>query len=60
MQPEWNKVGVLSKFEQLSLQERDLQGGLDIEGKTVFRTILKEIGINTKTWFDSAQDREPL
>jgi len=29
------KVEVLSKFEQVNLQERDLQGGLGVDGRTI-------------------------
>ena len=56
MQPEWKKVGVLSKFKQVTLQERDVQEGLGVEDN--IRMILEEIGINTRKWVDSAQDRD--
>ena len=38
-------VGVLPKFEQVNLQERDLVEGLGVDGRT--------IGINMKYWVGS-------
>ena len=35
MQPEWKKVGVLSKSQQVNLQERNHQGGLGVDGRTI-------------------------
>ena len=40
------KVGVLSKFYQVNLQERDLQESLGVDGRTIIEWILKELG-----WF---------
>ena len=43
-----------SKFYQANLQEREHQGGLGVDGRTMN---LKEININTRYWVDSGQDR---
>ena len=50
---------MLLKFQQVNLQERDLQEGLDGDwGGGNIRTNLKEIYINTENWVDSAQERD--
>ena len=41
MYPEWRKVGVLSKFYQVNLQERDLWGGLGVDGRTILEWTFK-------------------
>ena len=41
MQPEWRKLGVLSKFLQVNLQESDHLGGLGIDGRTILELTLK-------------------
>ena len=44
-------------------KKKDLQRGLGEVGKTVLEMDLNVIGVNTRNWFDSAQDRvigEPL
>ena len=57
MEPEWKKVGVPSKFYQVNLQERPLwRPRRSWEDND--RMDLKEIGINTRNWVDSAQDGE--
>ena len=38
---EWRKVGELSKFKQVNLQERDLWGSLGGDGRTILEWILK-------------------
>ena len=38
----------------VNLQERDLWGGLGVDGRTMD---LEEIGINAGNWVDSTQDR---
>ena len=38
------------------LQEKDLWGGIGIDGRTI-RMDLEEIGINAGNWIDSTQDR---
>ena len=55
MQAEWKKVGVISKFEQTNLRERDL--GKD-ENMIDTRMDFKEIGINTRNWINLDQDRD--
>ena len=35
------KVGVLSKLEQVNLQERDLQACLGVDGRTILEWTLK-------------------
>ena len=52
MQSECRKVEVLSKFQQVNLQEGDLWGWEDN-----IRMDLEEIGINAGNWVDSAQDK---
>ena len=42
---------------EVNLQERDLWGGLGIDGRNIIRIDLEEIGINAENWVDSAQDR---
>ena len=44
---------MLSTFEQVHLQERDLQEGLGVDGRSIL-----EIGIYTRNWVDSAQNRD--
>ena len=34
---EWRKVGVLSKSEQVHLQERGLYGGLGVDGSIILK-----------------------
>ena len=41
MKPERRKVGVLSKFQQVNLQERDLWGGLGVDERTILEWTLK-------------------
>jgi hypothetical protein len=53
----WKKVGVLSKFLQVHLQERPL-GRPRHRWEDNIRMDLKEIGINTRNWVDLAQDRD--
>ena len=55
MQPEWKKVAVLSKFLEISQQERNLQEALDVDD--YIRMDHKEGGANMKNWVDSTQDR---
>ena len=45
------------KILQVNLQERDLRGGLSVDGRTILEWILKRC-INTGNWVDSAQDRD--
>ena len=40
-EPEWKKVGVLSKFSQVHPQERDLRG-LRVDRRTILEWILKK------------------
>ena len=35
------KVGVLSKFEQVNLQGRDISGDLGVDGRTILEWTLK-------------------
>ena len=58
MQPEWKKVGVLSKFEQLHLQERDLLGRPRRRWEGNIRMDPKEMSINMRNGIDLAQDRD--
>ena len=46
------------KILQVNLQERDLQRGLGVDGRTNIRMDLEEIGINEENWIDSAQDMD--
>ena len=48
---------MLSKFEQVNLQERDLWGGLGVRWEDNIRKDLEGIGINMGNWVDLAQDR---
>jgi hypothetical protein len=41
MQPDWKKLGKLSKFEQASLQKTVLWEVLGIDGRTILEYILK-------------------
>ena len=43
-------------FKQVNLQERDLQGGLGGNERTILEWILKDIGISTSHWVYSAED----
>ena len=45
------------KILTVNLQERDLWGGLCVDGEDNIRIDLEEIGINAGNWVDSAQDR---
>ena len=56
MQPEWKKVGVLSTFEQLSYRKETFRKARRGWENNI-TTYLKEIGINTRKWIDSTQDR---
>ena len=51
---------MLSKFQQVNLQERDLQEDLDVRWEDNIRMHHKEIGINMKNWVDLTQDRDYL
>jgi hypothetical protein len=53
MQPEWRKVGVLSKPTG-----KILLGRLCRRWEDNIRIDLKEIGINTRNWVDTVQDRD--
>ena len=44
-----NRKGVLSTFQQENLEERDLRSPV-----VDARTILEEIGVNTRNWIDWA------
>ena len=48
---------MLSEFEQVNRQERDLYGGLGIDGRNG-RMGLEEIGMNAGNSVDSSQDRD--
>ena len=47
MQPEQKKIGVLSKYEKVNLQEGDNYEDLGVN-RTSIRIDLKEIGVNKK------------
>ena len=46
------------KILTVNLQERDLQGGLGVDGRTIIQLTFEDIGINAGNWVDSAQDRD--
>ena len=45
MLPDWKKVGAISKFQKEKLNERDLQEGLGVGGRTI---------LELRNWIDSA------
>ena len=53
MKPQWKKVEVSSKFY---LKETIREAKRRWEDNVIMN--LKEIGINTRNWVDSAQDRD--
>ena len=48
---------MLSKCQQVNLQEKGPLGRPRHRWEDDIRTNLKEIGINMRSWIDSAQDR---
>ena len=57
MYPQWNKVGMLSKLQQVPTGKRPL-GRPRRRWEDSIRMDLKEIGINTSNLVDSAEHRD--
>jgi hypothetical protein len=45
------KIEVISKFQQINLQERELLEDLGVDGETILEWILK-ICVNVRNWSD--------
>ena len=58
MQSVWKKVGLLSKFQQVHLQETDPLRTPRRRWEENVRMDFKEIGINTRNWVNSTHDRD--
>ena len=58
MQPEWKKVGVISKFLTSTPAGKIYLGMPRRRWEDSIRMNLKEIGVSTSIWIDSSQDRD--
>ena len=58
MLPEWRKIGVLSKYQQVNLKKKKTLGKPRRRCEVNIRMDLKEIGINKRNWVNLVQNRD--